>query len=225
MLVYWIDFGMSNMKTSAAWRVPTILQTFFLIIQLLLLPLVPDTARWYAAHDQSEKSLMVLQRLYDGAESDEYIQALHADIVQTVAVEASLGAGTWRDVFKSDSICSRQRLFLACGIQIMQQLGGNTAILCMSSIYLPKRKSPDIYWLVYGLLSLSSNKILIYLDYGNTLFENSLGFTAHKAGLMSGYLNTFFFVTSFVPWFLIDRIGRRPLVSIIPLISNQYCEE
>ena len=30
---------------------------------------------------------------------------------------------------------------------------------------------------------------------------------------MSGFLQTWFFVASFIPWFLIDRIGRKPLVS------------
>lgn len=29
---------------------------------------------------------------------------------------------------------------------------------------------------------------------------------------MSGFLNTWFFVASFIPWLLIDRIGRRPLL-------------
>ena len=30
---------------------------------------------------------------------------------------------------------------------------------------------------------------------------------------MSGFLQLWFFIASFIPWLLIDRIGRRPLVS------------
>ncbi|OQE20198.1 hypothetical protein PENFLA_c017G05226 [Penicillium flavigenum] len=48
--------------------------------------------------------------------------------------------------------------------------------------------------------------------YSGTLFEKSLGFSAHMSSLMSGFLQTWFFVASFIPWFLIDRIGRRPLL-------------
>ena len=49
-------------------------------------------------------------------------------------------------------------------------------------------------------------------DYAGTIFSTSLGFDDHFAALMSGFLFTWFFVASFIPWFLIDRIGRRPLV-------------
>lgn len=61
---------------------------------------------------------------------------------------------------------------------------------------------------------------LVISDYSGTLFEKSLGFDAHLSGLMSGFLNTWFFLASFIPWLLIDRIGRRPLVSLLVLASD-----
>jgi hypothetical protein len=137
MLVYWIDFGMSNVASSAAWRVPTILQCFFLLLQLLLLFFIPDTPRWYASQDRPEDAYAVLQRMYRGRLSDEDIAALHQDIVQTAAVEATLGSGSWKSIFKSDPIRSSRRFMLACAIQIFQQLGGNNAVLCKPYKSLP----------------------------------------------------------------------------------------
>jgi len=61
---------------------------------------------------------------------------------------------------------------------------------------------------------------LIY--YAGTLFQKSLGFSSHQSSLMAGYLNTWFFAASFIPWFLIDRVGRRPLflsmISVMALV-------
>ncbi|KAK9427196.1 general substrate transporter [Lipomyces doorenjongii] len=51
---------------------------------------------------------------------------------------------------------------------------------------------------------------LIY--YATTLFQQSIGFTPRMAGLMSGFLQTWLLISSFIPWFLIDRLGRRPLI-------------
>ena len=58
-------------------------------------------------------------------------------------------------------------------------------------------------------------------DYSGTIFQKSLGFDAHLAGLMSGFLNTWFLLASFIPWFLIDRVGRRPLLlSMVSLMAG-----
>ncbi|SGZ27727.1 BQ5605_C026g10174 [Microbotryum silenes-dioicae] len=48
--------------------------------------------------------------------------------------------------------------------------------------------------------------------YANFLFSNSLGFDNDKASLLSGALFTVFFGMSFVPWALIDSLGRKPLL-------------
>lgn len=56
--------------------------------------------------------------------------------------------------------------------------------------------------------------------YSGTLFQKSIGFDTHMSSLMSGFLQTWFFVASFIPWLLIDRIGRRPLLlSMISLMA------
>ena len=189
-MVYWIDYAFSTSDggkgTSYVWRVPTILQCIFLIPMIFIIWIIPETPRWLAARDRNEEALEVLTRLNKNRMSHEEIQNIHTDIVRTVAIEKSIGAGTWSDLLKNDSIQSRRRFLIACGIQAFQQLGGINA--------------------------------LIY--YSGTLFADSLGFDPHLSGLMSGFLNTWFFLASFIPWFLIDRVGRRPLLlSMISLMA------
>lgn len=185
-LVYWIDYGFSSHLGSYAWRVPVILQCVFLICMLFLVWIVDETPRWLAAHDYPEKALDVLQRLNVNKMSDSDIRHLYDDILRTVAIERQIGAGSWKDLLRNDSIQSQRRLLIACGIQMFQQLGGINAI--------------------------------IY--YSGTLFSQSIGFSAHMSSLMSGFLQTWFFVASFIPWLLIDRVGRRPLLlSMISLMA------
>ncbi|KAJ4417353.1 hypothetical protein N0V82_006217 [Gnomoniopsis sp. IMI 355080] len=190
MMVYWIDFGFSTLgdgpNKSFVWRVPTILQCIFLIPMIFIVLIIPETPRWLAAHDRNEEALEVLTRLNKGKMTEEDIRNVHRDILHTVALEKSIGAGSWSDLITNDSIQSRRRFLIACSIQAFQQLGGINA--------------------------------LIY--YSGTLFEKSLGFDAHLSGLMSGFLNTWFFLASFIPWLLIDRIGRRPLLlSMVSLMA------
>jgi MFS family permease len=71
---------------------------------------------------------------------------------------------------------------------------------------------------IQSFQQLGGINALIY--YSNTLFSTSLGFSPHLSALMSGFLQTWFFLASFIPWLLIDRVGRRPLLlSMISLMS------
>lgn len=51
---------------------------------------------------------------------------------------------------------------------------------------------------IQAFQQLGGINALIY--YSNTLFSSSLGFDDHLAALMSGFLQTWFFVASFIPW-------------------------
>ncbi|RMZ84438.1 hypothetical protein DV738_g831, partial [Chaetothyriales sp. CBS 135597] len=63
---------------------------------------------------------------------------------------------------------------------------------------------------IQAFQQLGGINAIIY--YSGTLFEKSVGLSSRMAALMSGFLQTWFFLGSFIPWFLIDRIGRRPLL-------------
>jgi MFS family permease len=127
--VYWMGYAFSFHTGSFAWRVPIILQFIFLTPMLLILLVIPETPRWLVAHGRPDEALAVLRRLHHtGKVSEEEVLKIHADIVRTVAVEESIGAGTWKDLLRDDQIHSRRRLLIACSIQIFQQLGGINAV-------------------------------------------------------------------------------------------------
>ncbi|GME25807.1 putative sugar transporter stl1 protein [Neofusicoccum parvum] len=185
-MVYWIDYAFSSHESSYAWRIPVILQCVFLIPMAVILLIIPESPRWLARHDRPEEALEVLQRLHKYNSTPAEVAGLHADIVHTAALEASIGAGSWKDLLREDEIKSRTRLLIACSIQAFQQLGGINAIIYYSA----------------------------------TLFKSSIGFSDHMSALMSGFLQTWFFLASFIPWALIDRVGRRPLLlSMISLMA------
>ncbi len=56
--------------------------------------------------------------------------------------------------------------------------------------------------------------------YSGTVLATT-GLSAKGASLVSGFLFTWFFAASFIPWFLIDRVGRRPLFLVC--ISLMAC--
>ena len=129
LLIYWIDYAFVDHTSSYAWRIPTILQCIILGAIFVLLFFIPETPRWLAAHDRPEECLKVLALIAGTSEDDMEVRTLHATITETVAFENSRQAG-WKDIVKSDSIKSRRRFFIACAIQIFQQLGGINAIIC-----------------------------------------------------------------------------------------------
>ncbi|ESZ89878.1 sugar transporter STL1 [Sclerotinia borealis F-4128] len=106
----------------------------------------------------------------------------------------------------------------ACAYETSLATGSRT----WSTLFRPDAlHSPRRFLLACAIQSfqqLSGINALIY--YSPTLFSTSLNFSPRLSALMSGFLQTWFFLASFIPWLLIDRIGRRPLLlSMISLMA------
>ncbi|KAL2037164.1 hypothetical protein N7G274_010027 [Stereocaulon virgatum] len=97
---------------------------------LFIIMSFPENPRWLAAHDREVESLAILRRLKGHALDDDAIVRLHGDIVRAVEEEEAMNSRSWRTILSTDKIHSRRRLFIACGIQAFQQLGGINAIIC-----------------------------------------------------------------------------------------------
>jgi MFS family permease len=129
LLAYWVGYGFTSVTGSKAWRVPIALQAVFIICIMILLFVVPESPRWLAAHGRGEESLAVLGKLQGKSVTHSDVLQQHQDIQEAVALEKSVGSGTWRDLLHEDEIKSRRRLLIACGIQAMQQAGGINGLI------------------------------------------------------------------------------------------------
>ncbi|KAH9427130.1 hypothetical protein MCOR02_012456, partial [Pyricularia oryzae] len=91
-------------------------------------------------------------------------------------------------------------------LQILARIHGTST----DDVDIKSRRRLLIACAIQSFQQLGGINAVIY--YASTLFQHSIGFDAHMSSLMSGFLQTWFFLASFIPWFLIDRVGRRPLL-------------
>lgn len=114
------------------------LQCCCIIPIMVMLSFIPETPRWLAAHDRPDECLRVLARMQSAPTSNDEVRRVHYNILQTVAFEASIGSGSWKDLLKNDHVQSQKRLLIACAIQGFQQLGGINAVICKSPARAPR---------------------------------------------------------------------------------------
>ena len=167
-----------------------ILQCIFIFPVFFGALLVPETPRWLISHGRNDEARSVLTRLAEGRYSEEEVVHLYAGIVKSVAIEDAIGATSIN--------ANLGHLFRS------DEIGSRRRFLIACSVQFFQQ--------------LGGINGIIY--YAGTIFSQSLGFDSHMSALMSGFLFTWFFVASFIPWFLIDRIGRRPLlISMVSLMA------
>ncbi|KAK9434003.1 general substrate transporter [Lipomyces doorenjongii] len=66
-----------------------------------------------------------------------------------------------------------------------------------------------ISWTANFVQQMSGVNVMSSL--GPYIFQNSVGLSSHNALLVSGGLQVFYFLSSLIPWYVVDRVGRRRL--------------
>ncbi|KAJ5464410.1 general substrate transporter [Penicillium daleae] len=135
-LVNWINYGLSFLGGSVAWRFPLAFQFVFIFILYATVPWLPESPRWLMAHGREAEALEVICCLEAKPADDAYVTTLHDEIAYSISYERQ-NAVRWRDIFlrrkHPNDTKTIRRLLLGAGTQFMQQFEG----INIMSYYLP----------------------------------------------------------------------------------------
>jgi hypothetical protein len=112
LLAAGITYKTADIVSTWSWRIPSLVQGFFSLMCILLLPFLPESPRWLIFQDRGSEALTVLaQVISDGDEQDPAVTVEFHVITQTIAIEKGAGKQlTFKEMFRSRS--ARWRLSL-----------------------------------------------------------------------------------------------------------------
>jgi sugar porter (SP) family MFS transporter len=127
----WCTFGTFRIDGTASWRIPSALQGFPSVIQLLFVWFVPESPRWLVSKGRNEEALAVLAKYHgEGDQNDAVVQFEYAEIQSALSAEHSAADFTifsfLRELVTGPG--NRRRLFIMVWAAISSQMSGNAFV-------------------------------------------------------------------------------------------------
>lgn len=118
-------YGTFQMKSTWAWRLPSLLQVIPSLCQISFMYWCPESPRWLVSRDRSDEALAILQKYHsEGEDGEEYVRLEFAQIQSTIAQEKELASKfIWADVIRDAPM--RRRFLLAGIVGFFTQWSGN----------------------------------------------------------------------------------------------------
>lgn len=138
VVAYWFDFGMSFVGGPIAWRLPIAMQIVFAIFVIVLVFGLPESPRWLMNHGQEQEAMEVLCAVYDREPDDEFIVNERRGILSAIELEDAVNKQSIWKIFRNDEVKTGQRVLLAWGIQLMNQVGGINLVV----YFVPSKSHP-----------------------------------------------------------------------------------
>ncbi|KAI5462841.1 general substrate transporter [Mariannaea sp. PMI_226] len=183
MMAYWVDYGMSYVQNESQFRFPLALQILFAIITFALMLALPESPRWLVAHDRHDEAREILWAVRPDAQQ---INKENASISQSLA-EIQHAIREEREAAQSSSYKAmlkngEQKFFY----RTLLGVGGQF------------------------MQQLSGINLITY--YAPVIFETSVGLSPNLSLLLAGFNGVAYFLSSLIPIWIIDRLGRRKLM-------------
>ncbi|EWZ47119.1 hypothetical protein FOCG_11125 [Fusarium oxysporum f. sp. radicis-lycopersici 26381] len=136
-LVNWINYGLSFVEGSVAWRFPLAFQFVFIFVLFATVPWLPESPRWLIAHGRTQEATEILACIEDKPTTSPVVTAQLHEIQYSVDYELQ-HAVKWKDILlrrNKDTADTKtlRRLLLSANTQLMQQFGG----INIMSYYMP----------------------------------------------------------------------------------------
>ncbi len=131
----WAGFVTDLKYNGWSWRMPSILQAAFPLIQLVLVFFCPESPRWLIAHNKEDEAFEILTQYHAGGDrNSELVKFEMAEIKAAIAHEQSGRKVFWLTWFQTKA--NFHRLFITIALPSIIQLCGSSLVSYYFSIVL-----------------------------------------------------------------------------------------
>ncbi|KAI0973189.1 sugar transporter [Xylaria arbuscula] len=152
----WITFGTFHLAESTwSWRIPSILQAFFPLVQLVGLIFVPESPRWLVSKGKLEQARAFFVKHHAGGESTHpLVDYEMRSITDHIESEVEIAGMGWPALWKTPA--DRRRLALVGFTVLISQWSGNSIITYYLALVLDSIGIKDSFTktLINGILQI-----------------------------------------------------------------------
>lgn len=202
LVAAWVTYGTYFMGPGAswAWRIPSLLQGFFPLFQVLFVFLLPESPRYLVQKDRHEEARKVLIKYHAGGdEGSALVDFEMKEITLQIETAKVVSSANYREFLKGRG--NLHRLFIIIVVPCMMQLSGNG----LTSYYLH---------LILNSIGLTSDPQQLRINGGLMIFN--FGVSIAMASLMeiAGRRRLFLFstvgmLTAYIIWTILSAINQQ----------------
>ncbi|KAL9948234.1 hypothetical protein D7B24_009259 [Verticillium nonalfalfae] len=183
-LSYWTNYGMSFVANDAQFRFPLALQILFAIMTFLTIAfVVPESPRWLIAHDRHDEARKILWAVETDA--------------KTLDPNGSRINQYMREI--QDAVREEREASQAGSYKMLLHDG-------------PQRLRYRTLLGIGGQFMQQISGINLITYYAPVIMQKSVGLERNLSLLLAGFNGIAYFLTSLIPIWIIDRVGRRNLM-------------